>query len=52
MHIDNMLIVTPPNSQKLKSQEETVKPSANILDFNRLDVDFLSDEYLDAMKLI
>jgi hypothetical protein len=45
--IDNMLIVTPPNSQKLKSQEETTK-SANILDFNSLDVDFLSDEYLDA----
>jgi hypothetical protein len=45
--IDNMLIVTPPNSQKLESQEEANK-SANILDFNGLDVDFLSDEYLDA----
>jgi hypothetical protein len=45
--IDNMLIVTPPKSQELKSQEEATK-SANILDFNGLDVDFLSNEYLDA----
>ena len=45
--IDNMLIVTPPKKQELKSQEEVAK-TANILDFNGLDVDFLSDEYLDA----
>ena len=45
--IDNMLIVTPPKKQELESQEEVAK-TANILDFNGLDVDFLSDEYLDA----
>lgn len=44
--IDNMLIVTPPKGKELKSQED-VSSQANILDFNGLDVDFLSEEYLD-----
>ena len=44
--IDNMLIVTPPKGKELESQED-VSSQANILDFNGLDVDFLSEEYLD-----
>ena len=46
--IDNMLIVQPPKEKIEKETQEDSSKSASYLDFNELDVDFLSEEYLDA----
>ena len=43
--IDNMLIVTPPKKEAVISEERTVK-TANILDFNGLDMDYLEEDLL------
>ena len=45
--IDNMLIVKPPKEKITEETQEDSSKSASYLDFNGLDVDFLSDEYLD-----
>ena len=41
--IDNMLIVSPPR-EEVEITEERVTQTANILDFNGLDIDYLEDE--------
>ena len=46
--IDNMLIVQPPKEKITESTEQDSSKSVSYLDFNDLDVDFLSEEYLDA----
>ncbi len=44
--IDNMLIVTPPKEELQISEEENIR-SADILDFNDLDIDYLAEDFLD-----
>ena len=46
--IDNMLIVKPPKEKVTEETQEDSGKSVSYLDFNELDVDFLSEEYLDA----
>ena len=43
--IDNMLIVTPPEEEKTVTEERLTK-TANILDFNGLDIDYLDEGLL------
>ena len=46
--IDNMLIVNPPKkTAEITEQEEQTK-SADYLDFNDLDIDYLNEDFLDA----
>jgi hypothetical protein len=46
--IDNMLIVNPPKkTTDITGQEEQTK-SADYLDFNDLDIDYLNEDFLDA----
>jgi hypothetical protein len=46
--IDNMLIVTPPNT--VESEQEAIYSSEgkSILDFNDLDIDYLAEDFLDT----
>jgi hypothetical protein len=44
--IDNMLIVTPPKEEKIVTEEKLTK-TANILDFNGLDIDYLDEDLLE-----
>ena len=48
--IDNMLIVTPPKKETLVTEQRATKV-ANILDFNDLDIDYLSEDLLVADSL-
>ena len=45
--IDNMLIVKPPEEKVTEETQQDSSKSSSYLDFNDLDVDFLSEEYLD-----
>ena len=45
--IDNMLIVKPPEEKVKEETQQDSSKSSSYLDFNDLDVDFLSEEYLD-----
>ena len=45
--IDNMMIVNPPKSKKAKLIEVQQTKSADYLEFNDLDVDFLAEDFLD-----
>ena len=44
--IDNMLIVNPPR-EDVELQEEQTTQTADYLDFNELDVDYLNEDFLD-----
>ena len=44
--LDNMLIVSPPK-EDIQLQEEEISRSADILDFNELDIDYLAEDFLD-----
>jgi len=47
--IDNMLIVNPPQQEKVT--EETIQTKkANILDFDDLDIDYLEEDFLDSER--
>lgn len=46
--IDNMLIVKPPEEKITDETQQDTNKSSSYLDFDDLDVDFLSEEYLDA----
>jgi len=43
--IDNMLIVTPPEEEEIIKKQEIIA-TANILDFNELDIDYLAEDFL------
>ena len=50
--IDNMLIVTPPKKSKTYNEEQTSSELIDpILDFNELDIDYLSEESLGEESL-
>ena len=44
--IDNMLIVNPPR-EELSLEEEQTTQTADYLDFNDLDIDYLDEDFLD-----
>lgn len=44
--IDNMLIVTPPKKEVASTEERVIK-TANLLDFNALDIDYLAEDLLE-----
>jgi hypothetical protein len=46
--IDNMLIVNPPQEVDQQLEETQTQASADYLDFNDLDIDFLNEDFLDA----
>ena len=46
--IDNMLIVNPPEQTQENSEQTQTQASADYLDFNDLDIDFLNEDFLDA----
>ena len=46
--IDNMLIVTPPEQTQEDLEQTRTQASADYLDFNDLDIDFLNEDFLDA----
>jgi len=43
--IDNMLIITPPKEEVLVQEEQLIQ-TADYLDFNELDVDYLAEDFL------
>lgn len=45
--IDNILIVSPPKEVELVVEEEVIRSSDSILDFNDLDIDYLEEDFLD-----
>lgn len=45
--IDNMLIVNPPKQNVSYADESQQTKSADYLDFNDLDIDFLAEDFLD-----
>jgi len=45
--IDNMMIVNPPRRNQAYIQEEQQQNTADYLDFQDLDVDFLAEDFLD-----
>jgi hypothetical protein len=45
--IDNMLIVNPPKQNVSYAEESQQTKSADYLDFNDLDIDFLAEDFLD-----
>ena len=45
--IDNMLIVNPPKQNVSYAEESQQTKSADYLDFNNLDIDFLAEDFLD-----
>lgn len=45
--IDNMMIVSPPRRNQEYIQEEQQQNTADYLDFQDLDVDFLAEDFLD-----
>ena len=45
--IDNILIVSPPKEVELIVEEEVIRSSDSILDFNDLDIDYLEEDFLD-----
>jgi len=49
--IDNMLIVTPPQEEKNIQEETTTAQTDSVLDFNDLDIDYLSDNFLEEDNL-
>ena len=49
--IDNMLIVTPPEKEKLSTEESTATQSDSVLDFNDLDIDYLAEDFLEGDDL-
>jgi len=46
--IDNMLIVNPPEQTQESLEQTQTQASADYLDFNDLDIDFLNEDFLDA----
>ena len=46
--IDNMLIVNPPEQTQEDLEQTRTQASADYLDFNDLDIDFLNEDFLDA----
>jgi len=46
--IDNMLIVNPPQEVEQQIEETQTQASADYLDFNDLDIDYLNEDFLDA----
>ena len=44
--IDNMLIVNPPREDVAQQEEQTTQ-TADYLDFNELDIDYLNEDFLD-----
>ena len=46
--IDNMLIVNPPQEVEQQLEETQTQASADYLDFNDLDIDYLNEDFLDA----
>ncbi len=48
--IDNMLIVNPPQEVEQQIEETQTQASADYLDFNDLDIDYLNEDFLDAEK--
>ena len=46
--IDNMLIVNPPEQTNESLEQSQTQASADYLDFNDLDIDFLAEDFLDA----
>jgi len=46
--IDNMLIVNPPEQTQESLEQSQTQASADYLDFNDLDIDFLAEDFLDA----
>jgi|TARA_R100001443_G_scaffold17241_1_gene27684 hypothetical protein len=45
--IDNMLIVNPPESKEDLQEETQQQAAADYLDFNELEIDYLSENFLD-----
>ena len=48
--IDNMLIVNPPKRNVSYADESQQTKSADYLDFNDLDIDYLAEDFLDNRK--
>ena len=46
--IDNMLIVNPPEQTQESLEQTQTQASADYLDFNDLDIDFLNEDFLEA----
>jgi len=46
--IDNMLIVNPPEQTQESLEQTQTQTSADYLDFNDLDIDYLNEDFLDA----
>ena len=49
--IDNMLIVKPPKAVELTDETQNQVQSADILDFNGLDIDYLAEDFLEDNSL-
>ena len=50
--IDNMLIVNPPDEKQNLSEEQQQVGTADYLDFDGLDVDFLAEDFLDNTETL
>jgi len=46
--IDNMLIVNPPEQTDESLEQAETRTTADYLDFNDLDIDYLNEDFLDA----
>ena len=46
--IDNMLIVNPPEQTDESLEQTETRTTADYLDFNDLDIDYLNEDFLDA----
>ena len=50
--IDNMMIITPPKRNKDYIEEDQQQNTADYLDFDGLDVDFLAEDFLDNTETL
>ena len=50
--IDNMMIITPPSRNKDYIEEDQQQNTADYLDFDGLDVDFLAEDFLDNTETL